>query len=78
MEKKRDADICYFKFVFILKVKTCVLLIGIIDLLAAAFTTPYAFHVAIVEGDDGEERCNETWDGIKRTIYGAFTNITQV
>ena len=54
------------------------LLIIIIDLLAAAFTTPYAFHVAIVEGSDGEERCNETWDGLKRTIYGAFTNITQV
>jgi hypothetical protein len=53
-------------------------LIIIIDLLAAAFTTPYAFHVAIVVGPDGEQRCNETWDGLKRTIYGAFTNITQV
>jgi len=27
---------------------------------------------------DGQDRCNETWDGLKRTIYGAFTNITQV
>jgi len=27
---------------------------------------------------DGQDRCNETWDGLKRTIYGAFTNVTQV
>ncbi|TRY76954.1 hypothetical protein TCAL_09216 [Tigriopus californicus] len=61
-----------------MQVKTCLVLIWIIDMLACLFTGPYAYHVTI-ENDDttGDEQCNETWGGLRRTIYGAFTNITQ-
>ena len=60
-----------------MQIKTCLLLIAIIDLLACVFTAPYAFHVDTVVGPDGNVRCNETWEGLKRTVYGAFTNVTQ-
>jgi hypothetical protein len=33
-----------------MQIKTSLLLIVIIDLMAALFTTPYAIHVEIVEG----------------------------
>ena len=52
-------------------------LIGIIDLLAMLFTAPYSFHMALEEGKDGIARCTETWEGMKRTAYGAFTSTTQ-
>ena len=26
---------------------------------------------------EGVEMCNETWDGVKKTAYGAFTNVMQ-
>ena len=55
-----------------MQVKTSLALIGIIDLLAMAFTAPYAFHVSLID-----DRCNETWDGMKRTAYGAFTSVMQ-
>ena len=60
-----------------MQVKSCLVMIGIIDLLAMLFTAPYAFHVDLFEGSDGVDRCNETWDGMKRTAYGAFTSVTQ-
>ena len=60
-----------------MQVKTCLVLISIINIVAMLFTAPYAFHVALTEGADGVARCNETWDGMKRTAYGAFTSITQ-
>jgi hypothetical protein len=60
-----------------MQVKTCCVLIGMINLLAGVFTAPYAFHVALIKGPDSNERCNETWEGMKRTAYGAFTNIMQ-
>ena len=41
------------------------------------FTAPYAFYVGLMPLEGGGEMCNETWDGIKKTAYGAFTNVMQ-
>eukprot|EP00095_Tigriopus_kingsejongensis_P009521 snap_masked-scaffold561_size136864-processed-gene-0.3 protein:Tk09521 transcript:snap_masked-scaffold561_size136864-processed-gene-0.3-mRNA-1 annotation:"neuropeptide receptor a10" len=61
-----------------MQVKTCLLLVWIIDMLACLFTAPYAYHVTIrLDETSGNEQCSETWVGMRRTIYGAFTNITQ-
>ena len=60
-----------------MQMKTCALLVALIDGLAMFLIAPYAFHVGIVGEDDDDVRCTETWDGLRRTIYGAFTNVTQ-
>ena len=52
-------------------------MITIIDLLAVAFVLPYAFHIKIIVGFDGEDRCNEAWGGMYRIAYGFFTTVTQ-
>ncbi|XP_040574622.1 prolactin-releasing peptide receptor [Lepeophtheirus salmonis] len=59
-----------------MRVKTCICLILIIDILAGIFTAPYAVHISIVTYGS-LDRCQENWDGMKRALYGAFTNITQ-
>ena len=38
---------------------------------------PYAFHIKIIVGFDGEDRCNEVWGGMYRIAYGFFTTVTQ-
>ena len=53
------------------------LLEGIIDFLALLFTAPYAKHVGLVEVEEDRRQCAETWEGMKRTVYGAFTNVMQ-
>lgn len=61
-----------------MQIKTCLVLVWIIDMMACVFTGPYAYHVTIEHDETtGDEQCNETWGGLRRTIYGAFTNITQ-
>ena len=32
---------------------------------------------AFILDEHGNEKCHETWTGIQRTAYGAFTNIMQ-
>ena len=60
-----------------LQIKTSLLFVALIDLVAVAFVLPYAFHIKIVVGFDGEDRCNEVWRGIYRTAYGIFTSLSQ-
>jgi hypothetical protein len=40
--------------------------VSFIDLFAVAFVLPYAFHIKLVVGFDGEDRCNEDWSGTIR------------
>jgi hypothetical protein len=40
--------------------------VALIDLLAIGFVLPYAFHIKLLVGFDGEDRCNETWSGTVR------------
>ncbi len=56
-----------------MQVKTCVVLILLIDLLALGFTAPYAFHVGLMDVGEGKMLCFETWEGARRTAYGFFT-----
>jgi hypothetical protein len=57
---------------------TSLTLVGIVNSLAVLFTAPYAYYMGAEQKDpDGPVLCSESWDGAPRTIYGAFTNITQ-
>ena len=49
-----------------LQIKTSLLFVSVIDLLAVLFVLPYAFHIKIIVGYDGEDRCNEVWSGSSR------------
>ena len=65
-----------------MQMKTCLVLIGIINFTALLFTAPYAVHMEHgldpYSGVNGNYQCGETWDdGTVRTIYGAFTNVMQ-
>ncbi len=55
-----------------LQIKTSLLFVVIIDLLAVIFVLPYAFHIKIVVGYDGEDRCNEVWRGSSRYLQMFF------
>ena len=57
--------------------KTSILFVALIDILAIIFVLPYALHIKIIVGYDGEDRCNEVWFGSYRTAYGIFTVFTQ-
>ena len=55
-----------------------------LNTLALLFTAPYAYYMTVHEvpayNDNSTAvvlRCSESWQGLPRTIYGAFTNITQ-
>ena len=62
-----------------MQMKTCLVLIGIIDFLALLFTAPYAFHMEHGWVNETQDyHCGEIWADITvRTVYGAFTNIMQ-
>ena len=57
---------------------TSLTLVAIVNSLALVFTAPYAYYMGARQQDpDGPVLCSESWEGAQRTIYGAFTNITQ-
>ena len=60
-----------------MQVKTCAVLILLIDLMAMGFTAPYAFHVRLVDVGGDKTLCYETWEGAPRTAYGFFTLLSQ-
>jgi len=60
-----------------MQTKTSLLFIAIIDFLAVTFVLPYGFHIKLIVGFDGEDRCNEVWSGMSRTVYGIFTVLSQ-
>jgi hypothetical protein len=49
----------------------------LVKLTTVLFVLPYGFHIKIVVGFDGEDRCNEVWFGTYRTAYGIFTTLSQ-
>jgi hypothetical protein len=42
-----------------MQIKTSLLFVAVTDLLAVLFVLPYGFHIKIIVGFDGEDRCNE-------------------
>ena len=61
--------------------RSATLLVAVLNVVAILCTAPYAFSmtVAAVSANSTEPvlRCSESWTGLPRTIYGAFTNVTQ-
>ena len=56
--------------------RTAALLAIGVNVTALLFTAPYAWYMTIIVVDD-KSKCAESWEGMQRTIYGAFTNVTQ-
>ncbi|XP_059084227.1 prolactin-releasing peptide receptor-like [Tigriopus californicus] len=58
--------------------KTSYTLACSVNALAVLFTAPYAWYMTVKEDPEtGLLLCSESWYGMPRTIYGAFTNIMQ-